>query len=114
MKRLVLSMALAAAACLAPALAQAGKLAIQNESSVAIAHIYVSPIDVDRFGPDLLGGKQVAPGATFTFADLANGLYDMKLVDAQGAECMLKDVDYFQYSVWTITQNCGAFGGMGN
>ena len=110
MKRLVLTMALAAAA-LAPAFAQAGKLAIQNDSKVAIAHIYVSPIDVDRFGPDLLGGQQVAPGASFLFKDLANGLYDMKLVDGTGAECMLKDVDYFQYSIWTITQNCGAFGG---
>lgn len=111
MKRLVMTLALAAAAAMAPVLAQAGKLSLRNESPVAITHVYVSPIDVDRFGPDLLQGAQIAPGASFTFRDLANGLYDMKLVDATGAECMLKDVDYFQYSIWTITQNCGAFGG---
>ncbi len=113
MKRLVLSFMLAAAAVVAPALAQTGKLAIQNDSTVAIAHIYVSPIDVDRFGPDLLKGQQIEPGATFVFSDLANGLYDMKLIDGGGSECTLKDVDYFQYSIWTITQNCGAFGGTG-
>ena len=35
------------------------------------------------------------------------------IVDEKGAECLLKDVDYFQYSIWTIKSNCGAFGGMG-
>ncbi|MFO1237931.1 MAG: hypothetical protein U1F24_13145 [Alphaproteobacteria bacterium] len=112
MRRLAMILAIAAAA-LAPAFAQAGKLSLRNDSGIAIVHVYVSPIDVDRFGPDLLRGGQIAPGDSFVLADLANGLYDMKLVDARGAECLLKDVDYFQYSIWTITANCGAFGGMG-
>ncbi len=112
MKRLILTMALAAAA-LAPALAQAGKLSIVNTSETTLVHIYVSPIDVDRFGPDLLRGAKVPAGQSFSFADLPNGLYDMKIVDEKGAECLLKDVDYFQYSIWTIKSNCGAFGGMG-
>jgi hypothetical protein len=112
MKRLILTMALAVAA-LAPALAQAGKLSIANASDTAIAHIYISPIDVDRFGPDLLRGAKVPKGGAYVFPDLPNGLYDMKIVDETGAECLLKDVDYFQYSVWTIKPNCGAFGGTG-
>lgn len=112
MKRLFLTMALAAAA-MSPVLAQAGKLSIANASETTIAHIYVSPIDVDRFGPDLLRGAKVPAGQSFSFADLPNGLYDMKIVDEKGAECLLKDVDYFQYSVWTIKTNCGAFGGTG-
>jgi len=112
MKRLILTMVLAAAA-LAPALAQAGKLSIFNASDTTIAHIFVSPIDVDRFGPDLLRGAKVPKGTDFAFPDLPNGLYDMKIIDETGAECLLKDVDYFQYSVWTIKTNCGAFGGMG-
>lgn len=112
MKRLILTMTLAAAVS-APALAQAGRLAITNASDKSIAHIYVSPIDVDRFGPDLLRGAKVAKGQTFNFPDLPNGLYDMKIVDESGAECLLKDVDYFQYSVWTLRPNCGAFGGTG-
>ena len=112
MKRLFLSMALAAAA-MSPALAQAGKLSIANASDTAIAHVYVSPIDVDRFGPDLLRGAKVPPGQSYAFPDLPTGLYDMKVVDDKGAECLLKDVDFFQYSVWTIKSNCGAFGGTG-
>ena len=102
-----------AAAALAPAFAQAGKLSLRNDSGIAIVHVYVSPIDVDRFGPDLLRGAKVPAGQSFSFADLPNGLYDMKIVDEKGAECLLKDVDYFQYSIWTIKSNCGAFGGMG-
>lgn len=112
MKRLITGLVLAGMA-LAPALAQAGKLSISNASQTTIAHIYVSPIDVDRFGPDLLRGAKVAPGTDFAFPDLQNGLYDMKIVDDKGTECLLKDVDYFQYSVWTIKPNCGAFGGTG-
>ncbi len=112
MKRLFLTLALAATA-FAPAFAQAGKLSIRNESGVAFAHIHISPIDVDRFGPDLLRGQALPSGQGYTFSDLPNGLYDMRIVDAKGAECLLKDVDYFQYSIWTITKNCGAFGGTG-
>lgn len=112
MKRLFLTLAVAAAA-LSPALAQAGRLAIVNASGKTIQHIYVSPIDVDRFGPDLLRGASVPAGQSFNFADLPNGLYDMKIVDETGAECLLKDVDYFQYSIWTVKPNCGAFGGTG-
>ena len=113
MKRLLLTMALVASA-MSPALAQAGKLSIANQTGGAIAHIYASPIDINRFGPDLLKGSSIQNGRSFAFADLPNGLYDMKVVDAKGAECLLKDVDYFQYSIWTITPNCGAFGGTGN
>ncbi len=112
MNRLFLTMALAAA-MFSPALAQAGRLSIANASDSTIAHIYVSPIDVDRFGPDLLRGAKVPKGRSFTFPDLPNGLYDMKIVDENGVECLLKDVDYFQYSIWTIRPNCGAFGGTG-
>lgn len=112
MKRLLLTMALMAGAA-APAWAQAGKLSIMNQTGGAIAHIHVSPIDINRFGPDLLQGNTLQNGGSYAFADLPNGLYDMKIIDAKGAECTLKDVDYFQYSIWTVTANCGAFGGTG-
>lgn len=96
-----------------PAHAQTGKLSLHNDTGKTIAAVHISPIDVDRFGPNLLRGTQLKAGATYGFADLPNGLYDMRIVDGEGAECVLKDVDYFQYSVWTVTRNCGAFGGTG-
>lgn len=100
-------------AAIVPAAAQAGKLAIRNTTGEGIKSVFVSPIDVSRFGPDLLKGKTLANGKSLSLGDLPNGLYDMRVVSESGAECLLKDVDYFQYSVWTITPNCGAFGGTG-
>jgi hypothetical protein len=93
--------------------AQSGKLSLQNDTGKNIKAVHISPIDVDRFGPNLLRGKALPQGAAFNFPDLPNGLYDMRIVDGDGAECILKDVDYFQYTVWTVTRNCGAFGGTG-
>jgi len=111
MKRFFLSLAvLASLSCVATA---AGKLSLHNDTGKAIAAVHISPIDVDRYGPNLLRGKALQQGGTFTFPDLPNGLYDMRLIDGDGTECLLKDVDYFQYSVWTVTRNCGAFGGTG-
>lgn len=111
MKRFVLGLALAATA-IAPALAQASKLSVQNATGVTITRIHVSPIDVDRYGPDLLRGQPLKAGDSVGFTDLTNGLYDMKIVTQDGKECLMKDVDYFQYSIWTLTPNCGAFGGI--
>lgn len=95
------------------ALAQSGKLSLHNDTGKPLKAVHISPIDVDRFGPNLLRGKPLQQGGTFNFTELPNGLYDMRLVDGDGAECLLKDVDYFQYSIWTVTRNCGAFGGTG-
>ncbi len=111
MKRLLLPLLLAAA--LPAAHAQGGKLGLHNDTGKTITAVHVSPIDVDRYGPNLLRGAQLADGGNYTFPDLPNGLYDMRLVDSEGAECLLKDIDYFQYTIWTITRNCGAFGGTG-
>ncbi len=110
MKRFVSALVLAALAG-APAMAQTGKLSLNNATGATIASIHVSPIDVDRFGPNLLSGP-LAAGGDVAFSNLPTGLYDMKIVDEKGAECLLKDVDYFMYSIWTITPNCGAFGGV--
>lgn len=113
MKRLLLTIALAAAAT-APALGQAAKLSVVNQTGSNIAQIHISPIDVNRFGPDLLKGGGLGNGKSMALTDLPSGLYDMKVVDAKGGECLLKDVDYFQFSVYTLQPNCQAFGGTGS
>lgn len=112
MKRLVLMAALTAAA-VAPALAQAGKLAINNGTGSAIHQIFVSPIDLDQYGPDLLRGTVVRAGESFPLTGLQNGLYDMKVVDDKGQACILNDVDFFQFSIWTVGPDCTGFGGTG-
>jgi hypothetical protein len=89
-------------------------MSIQNMSPVAIVAVHVSPIDVNRFGPNLLQNGPVRPGGSYVFSDLQNGLYDMKLVDEKGAQCVLKDVDYYQFNIWSITENCTGFGGANN
>lgn len=112
MKRLVLIAALAAVAIL-PAQAQAGKLAINNGTGAAIHQIFVSPIDLDQYGPDLLKGTVVKAGENFPLTGLQNGLYDMKIVDEAGKPCILNDVDFFQFSIWTVGPGCTGFGGTG-
>jgi hypothetical protein len=112
MKRLVLTVALIAAG-LAPALAQAGKLAVNNGTGSPIHQIFVSPIDLDQYGPDLLKGTVVKAGESFPLTGLQNGLYDMKVVDDKGQSCILNDVDFFQFSIWTLGPNCTGFGGTG-
>lgn len=112
MKRLV-RFALAAALVL-PALADAGKLSINNGTGAPIHQIFVSPIDLNQYGPDLLKGHVVRAGEAFALTGLQNGLYDMKVVDEKGQSCILTDVDYFQFLIWTVGPNCTGFGGTGN
>lgn len=113
MKRLI-GMAALAVAMIAPAGADAGKLSINNGTGAAVHQIFVSPIDLDQYGPDLLKGHVVRAGETYPLGGLQNGLYDMKIVDEKGQACVLSDVDFFQFSIWTLGPNCTGFGGTGN
>lgn len=77
---------------------------IVNQSQWELHHIYLSAIDDDGWGPDRLGKDVLAKGEALTIAGIACGLYDVKVVDADGDECIVEEVDLCgNRSHWTIT-----------
>lgn len=105
-----------AAVCLAGALAlacmfpgdafAAGKsdVTVNNESEWAITHLYLSPIDEDEWGEDQLGDEVINTGESFTLTGIPCDSYDVKLMDEDGDECVVAEVDICgSDDEWTIS-----------
>lgn len=94
-----------AAVCLAGALAlacmfpsdafAAGKsdVTVNNESEWMITHFFLSPIDQNEWGEDQLGDQVIEKGGSFTLTGVPCDSYDVKLVDEDGDECVVAEVD---------------------
>jgi hypothetical protein len=65
---------------------------VQNNSSFAIFHWMMSPVSQNLWGPDQLGTAVVSTGGTFQLVDVPCDLYDVKLIDEDGDECVLGGV----------------------
>ena len=75
-----------------------------NQSSWDIYSLYLSPTDNEEWGPDQLGEQAIASGTTFTLHSIRCGNYDIKIVDEDGDECIVADVDLCNdRSMWKIT-----------
>ena len=98
-KRLALLVALMGALVSVPALSSIAStgvsnaqpvmmtIAVTNNSSRDILHLYLSPTDHDAWGPDLVSeGTVVRPGQTFNINDVACGANEIKVIaeDRQG------------------------------
>lgn len=102
MKSLFASAAwLALAALIAPAFA--AQLTVVNDSKFDIHHLYVSPAAEKNWGPDQLGKKTIESKGRFTVRDIPAGSYDIKIVDEDDDECVLKALDLKVDQTWTIT-----------
>jgi hypothetical protein len=78
-------------------------LTIENESSYAFAEIYLSPEDSVNWGSDLLGADILAPGEVLELSGVACDIYDIRIVDDEGDECVLTSVDLcLDNAVWSI------------
>ncbi len=90
--------------------AEAAKTAtvnVVNKSKWDIHHLYMSPADQKDWGPDQLGKHVIeAKGGSFKLTDIPCDSWDIKLVDEDGDECVLEDVDVCkdQYE-WKITDD---------
>ena len=84
-----------AALILAPAAAQAAgnKVVIKNKSDWEIHHLFLSPTENEKWGPDQLGDHVIAPGGTFELHSIPCDAYDVMLVDEDGDECVVPEVD---------------------
>ena len=79
---------------------------IVNKSDWDFHHLYLSPADEKEWGPDQLGKESIDRGETFTLADIDCDTYDIRLIDEDGDECVVEDVDLCKdEAVWRISSD---------
>src|SRR4051794_10944958 len=97
---------LAALTLPAPAHAAGKKAAVKvvNKSDWEIHHFFLSSTEDDEWGPDQLGDQVIGTNESFTLKSIPCDSYDVKLVDEDGDECVVDDVDICGGAEsWTIT-----------
>ena len=107
----ILIAALCIPALLLSARPNTGSITVVNNSSQEIRHIYLSAVDQDNWGPDLLNGV-VKPGESFTINNPACSGSQVKVVGEDANGCFVSGVVACSgNSTWTITTsdvpNCG-------
>ena len=82
-------------------------IAVTNNSSREISHLYLSPVDRNAWGPDLLDGRIVRTGETFTINDVSCGGNEIKVIAEDKQGCFAYGVvGCAQASTgWTITDD---------
>lgn len=88
------------------AAADTATVRILNKTSWDIHHFFMSPSDVAEWGPDQLGDHVLASGSSFTLTDIDCDLWDIRLVDEDGDECIVEQVALCdEDAVWKITDD---------
>ena len=73
--------------------AQDSKIKLKNNSKWDIDHLYICPVNKLTWGKDLLKADGVLkPGESIEILAHCN-TYDIKIVDKDGIECILEDID---------------------
>jgi hypothetical protein len=65
---------------------------LRNESRWSIRQLYFAPIDSDRWGPNQVSRGSIHAGDSFTLTDISCDKYDVKIVDEDGDECVVRSV----------------------
>lgn len=103
MKKLSLLCLLAAAFAL-PAFAEKATVKVINQSKWEIHHLFLSSSSDEEWGPDQLGEDVLTKGDSITLTDIDCDTYDVKVVDEDGDECIIEEVDLCKdHSYWKIT-----------
>lgn len=78
---------------------------IVNKTEWTFTHLFVSPSNARKWGPDQLGSRRViAPGGSFTINNIPCGLYDVKVIDEDGDECVVEEVAMCRtHTHWEVT-----------
>jgi hypothetical protein len=56
-----------------------------NTGAAELCNLYLSPVGVDSWGPDQLGGLTIKPGEKFTLKNIPAATYDVKVVGCNNA-----------------------------
>ena len=86
-------------------------LRVQNSSDFSIVELHLTSVGSRTWGPNLLGNDELLPGESLTLA-VDCGFYDALLVDEDGVDCELHDLDLcLNDADWIIRDNtCTVFG----
>ena len=88
---------------------------IVNNSNREIRNVYLSHVNVDDWGPDILVDRTIAPGHSFTLDNLACDQQQVKVVAEDQDGCFLSTViSCGESATWTITNDTAADCGGGN
>jgi hypothetical protein len=102
--RLSLASLLLCALTLPAFAARRATVKVINQSKWEIHHLFLSSSDEREWGPDQLGEHVLAKGDEFTITDIPCDLYDIQVVDEDGDECVIEEVDLCgDDSYWKIT-----------
>jgi hypothetical protein len=78
-------------------------IAVTNNSSRDIYHLYLSPVDRDAWGPDLMSeGTMVKPGQTFNVNDVSCAGNEIKVIAEDKTGC-------FVYGIIGCAQSSGGW-----
>ena len=90
----------------APARDAASTVEVKNESDWIIEEFFMSPSDDRDWGQDLLGDEVMEPGDSLTLTNIACDYWDLLLVDEDGDECVLEEVDLCgDRAEWDLTND---------
>ena len=77
---------------------------IVNESEWRLDHLYLSSVDTNEWGADQLGKDVIGKNESFKITDIPCDAYDVKLIDEDGDECVVEDVDLCgSKETWRVT-----------
>jgi hypothetical protein len=80
------------------------KVTITNLSDWQLDHLYLSPAEETEWGPDQLAEEVIAKGDKFILTDIPCNTWDIKVVDEEGDECIIENVDLCNETAeWKIT-----------
>jgi hypothetical protein len=87
-----------------PMYARKATVKIINQSKWEIHHIFLSSSDNEQWGPDQLEDEILSKGDSLTLTNIDCDLYDIKVVDEDGDECIIAQADLCNdNSYWKIT-----------
>lgn len=75
---------------------------LRNNSNWDLRELYLAPVGSDHWGPNQVN-RSIRPDDSFTLTGIRCDKYDVKLVDEDDSECIVRDVSLCaQDKVWRI------------
>ncbi len=78
-------------------------ITFRNSSNRTIMRLYMSAVEQNTWGPDQLDTSVIRTGGSFTLTRIPCGNYDLKLIDSDSDECIVRDVHVCANEVVDIT-----------
>ncbi len=79
-------------------------LTTENNSVYAINEIHIKPSTLGRWRPDILDGV-LGSGSSVDIPGIVTGTWDLKFVDQDGEECILRRIRITRSIAWSLTTN---------